>query len=77
MARETIKIGTKVAYTLSGESEKRIAKVEGIEECEAGEKYGEPVDSVTMRDLRRGDYTFDLSDGHWCYGEQIRYIVEG
>ena len=81
MAKQIIKIGTKVKYRLHGGRTPKTAKVVGIEECECGEKYGEPVDEVEFR-YRAGnfgagvEYTFDLDDGHWCYGEQIIGIVE-
>lgn len=81
MAKQIIKIGTKVKYRLRGDRTPKTAKVVGIEECECGEKYGESVDKVEFR-YRAGnfsagvEYTFDLDDGHWCYGEQIIRIVE-
>lgn len=82
MAKQVIKIGTKVAYRLHGNRGLSYAHVSGIEECECGEKYGEPVDKVDFN-LRGGnygrgvEYTFELDDGHWCYGEQIVKIMEG
>lgn len=79
--KQVIKIGTKVRYHLNGSGSK-TARVVGIEECECGEKYGEPIDEVNFN--QRGgnygagvSYTFDLDDNHWCYGEQIISIVEG
>lgn len=81
MAKQVIKIGTKVGYRLRGTHGIKTAIVTGIEECECGEKYGEPVDKVDF-ELRGGDfgrgveYTFNLDDGHWCYGEQIVKIVK-
>jgi hypothetical protein len=80
MAKQIIKIGTKVKVRFFG-GETKIAKVTGIEKCECGEKYGEPVDEVEFR-YRAGnfgagvEYTFSLDDNHWCYGEQIIGIVE-
>jgi len=81
MAKQIIKIGTKVKYRLHGDRTPKTAKVVGIEKCECGEKYGEPVDEVDFRyrvcNFGAGvEYTFDLDDGHWCYGEQIIGIVE-
>lgn len=82
MAKQVIKIGTKVAYRPNGSrGGVSFAHVTYIEECECGEKYGESVDSVDFK-LRAGDfangveYTFSLDDGHWCHGEQIIRIVE-
>ena len=82
MAKQKIKIGTKVAYRQNGSRGLSVAHVTNIEECECGEKYGEPIDEVDFK-LRAGDfangveYNFDLDDGHWCHGEQITRIVEG
>lgn len=82
MAKQMIKIGTKVAYRQSGNRSLSIAKVVGIEECECGEKYGESIDKVDFS-KRAGDYwqgveyTFDLDNDHWCRGDQIVRIVEG
>ena len=53
----TIKIGTKVKVRFFG-GETKIAKVTGIERWECGEKYGEPVDSVTTSQLRGCDYDY-------------------
>lgn len=48
----------------------RKVKVEGIEKCKhEGEKHGTPVKKIER--ARRNFGCFDLSDGHWCYGEQI------
>jgi len=81
MAKQIIKIGTKVKYRLHGDRTPKTAKVVGIEECECGEKYGEAVDEVEFIRHRGNfgtgvEYTFSLDDNHWCYGEQIIDIVE-
>lgn len=76
MAKQIIKIGTKVKVRFFG-GETKIAKVTGIEKCECGEKYGEPVDGVTTSQLRGCDYdyTLDLDCDRWCYGSQVLSVV--
>jgi hypothetical protein len=46
--------------------------VDSIEKCKVGEKYGKPVSSAPFG---AGNYTFGLDCGNWCYGDQIRAIV--
>jgi hypothetical protein len=64
MSRTYIKIGTKV-HTKWGE-----AKIEAIELCKDGEKYGIGQEKIFVEDKDR--CTFDLDNGHWSYGYQIR-----
>lgn len=35
------------------------------------EKYGDYVDEVSLRLVRRGRVVFGLTNGHWCYSDQI------
>lgn len=68
----TIKINDTVIYTRwTGAT--ATAKVLGIERCEPGEKYGEPVDSVTGADVE--DANLELDNGHWCYGSQVKKVI--
>jgi hypothetical protein len=48
------------------------AKVTGIELCNIGEKYGEPVDSVEWSKVNC--IVVDLDKGHWARGHQISPI---
>ena len=75
MANDVIKIGTKVKYRgCFGSGLPEIVEVEHIERGESvHSKYGKPVDSVPF--YRREYCVFDLSNGHWCYGDQIDSIV--
>lgn len=68
-----MKVGDTIAYR-SREGKVLTAKVERIELCPAGEKYGEPMDEVNNKQLSR--CTLDLDNGHWCYGDQIIRIVK-
>lgn len=72
---QTIKIGMTVVYRGSwGHDAPKEAVVESIELCECeGAKYGDPVDEVAIADVERS--TFDLSDGHWCYGFQVDEVI--
>ena len=75
---KVIKIGTRVKHTLFGGGEYE-GVVERIEECETGSKSGKSIEQVDFD--KRVDYEagteciFDLDNGHWCYGSQIKEIV--
>ena len=65
MKTNYIEIGTKV------DSRFGEAKVTGIELCKShSEKYGIDVPKVFVEDKDR--CVFDLDNGHWAYGYQIR-----
>ena len=72
---KTIGIGTKVIYRgCFGMFEPKEVEVKAIWRSEyKRDKYGDDVDSVPFSE--REYCTFMLSDGHWCYGEQIDSIV--
>lgn len=71
----TLKTGMKVIYRgCWGQDAPKETTVNYIELCEGEhEKYGEPVDEVTVQDIKR--CCVDLSDGHWAYGYQITEII--
>jgi hypothetical protein len=70
-----IKVGTEVEYRGSfGRGCPAVVRVESIEACEPGDKNGTPVQAVPFSG--KDSCVFDLSDGHWCYGEQIDRIVK-
>lgn len=70
-----IKVGMTVVYRGSwGHDAPKETTIEAIELCDTkGAKYGTPVESADVADIER--CTFDLADGHWCYGYQIDSIV--
>ena len=71
---DVIRIGTKVTYRAnSGRGLVRAAHVTKIDLCEPGEKYGEEVQEIEFG--MKDDCTFDLDDGHWCYGDQISSVL--
>ena len=37
--------------------------------------YGKTVPSVSVEEIDAGLVCFDLSDGHWCYSDQIKEII--
>ena len=74
--KNIIKIGSKVMYRGSfvmGCPEK--VTIESIDMCEKeGDKYGDAVESIDWDMKNYGCFT--LSNGHWCYGEQIDSLLD-
>lgn len=71
----TIKIGDFVMWRGGfGLNAPQKTSIVGIELCQNGDKYGNPVDEVDaeLKDL----CVFDLYSGHWAYGKQIELITE-
>lgn len=66
-------VGSKVAYKLWGQKEIRTAKVDAIEICPAGSKYGRHVTKCDIHAHR--NVVLDLSDNHWIYANQIVNIL--
>jgi hypothetical protein len=66
MKRQYIKIGTKVDSIFG------TAKITSIELCKDGSKYGIGMDKIFAEDKDR--CTFDMDNGHWAYGYQIKPI---
>lgn len=69
-----IKVGSNVRYRgCFGIAEPKDVCIEWIIRSEQKRcKYGDEVDSVLFAD--REYCVFGLSDGHWCYGEQIDVV---
>jgi hypothetical protein len=66
-----VKIGDQVEYNpWIGQS--RTATVKGIEICPYGTKYGR---SVSGCDMSKHNGVLDLSDGHWCYFDQVKRVI--
>lgn len=69
----TLKVGDEVMWCGGfGIDPPQRAKVTGIELCELGEKYGDPVEEVEWSKHDR--IVVDLDNGHWARGHQIRPI---
>ena len=66
-----IRIGDTVTASLFG-GEKVTGRVEGIEICARGEKYGRAVSQCDMDKHSNG--VLDLSCDHWCYFYQVKTI---
>lgn len=66
-----IRIGDTVMWRgCFGMERAKKAKVVSIQLCAyEGDKYGDDVDEIDWKDIRRS--VFDLDNGHWCYGDQI------
>ena len=47
------------------------AKVEGIEVCEVGSKYGGVVHSIDWSEVDSREVVIHLDNNHWCYGYQV------
>jgi len=70
----TIKIGSEVEYSASfGCGAYRTAEVVKIEKVAPGEKYGVELAEIPWDE--RESCVFDLSDSHWCYGDQIESLI--
>ena len=67
-----IKIGDIVHYKSWGSPITKEAKVEGIEICRAGTKYGRQVEHCDLD--KHSEVVPDLDDDHWCYKYQITKI---
>ena len=69
--KNIIKIGSKVIYRGTfGMGYPEEVTIEGIDKCKKErDKYGDAVESIDWDMKNYGCFT--LSNGHWCYGEQI------
>lgn len=76
IAPATIKLGTEVIYrgAWGTDAPKRV-KVVGLTLTDhPRDKYGKSVKEVAIDDVKANKVCFDLSDGHWCYSDQIRGV---
>ena len=71
---KTIKLGDTVSYRGAfGGGPLKSAIVDGLTITEyPRDKYGKPVVEVNIVDVKANKVVFDLSDGHWCYSDQIK-----
>ena len=74
--KNIIKIGSKVMYRGSfGMGCPEKVTIESIEMREKErDKYGDAVESIDWDMKNYGCFT--LSNGHWCYGEQIDLLLD-
>ena len=74
--KNIIKIGSKVIYRGNfGMGCPEKVTIESIDMCEEeGDKYGDAVESIDWDMKNYGCFT--LSNGHWCYGEQIDLLLD-
>ena len=75
-SKNIIKIGSKVMYRGSfGMGCPEKVTIESIDMCEKErDKYGDAVESIDWDMKNYGCFT--LSNGHWCYGEQIDLLLD-
>ena len=67
-----IKVGDTISAVLFGGTRVQ-GKIEQIEICKSGEKYGRVVNSCNLDEQKDG--VLDLDCGHWCYFNQIQCII--
>ena len=67
-----VKIGDHVVY-MPWSAPNRTAIVEAIEICRHGEKNGRMVNSCGLNLHQEG--TITLNDGHWCYFDQVKQVI--
>ena len=74
--KNIIKIGSKVIYRGTfGMGYPEEVTIEGIDKCKKErDKYGDAVESIDWDMKNYGCFT--LSNGHWCYGEQIDSLLD-
>ena len=75
-SKNIIKIGSKVMYRgLFGMGCPEKVTIESIDKCKKErDKYGDAVESIDWDMKNYGCFT--LSNGHWCYGEQIDLLLD-
>ncbi len=66
-----IKIGDKIKHTLFG-GQVLTGIVEDIQICRQGEKSGRSVKSC---DVSKHHGVIDLDNGHWCYFDQVKQLL--
>ena len=74
--KNIIKIGSKVMYRGNfGMGRPEKVTIESIDKCKKErDKYGDAVESIDWDMKNYGCFT--LSNGHWCYGEQIDLLLD-
>ena len=68
-----VKIGNKVMYA-TFRSHTKTAFIEEIEICKRGEKHGRSVSGCDLD--RHSNGVISLSDGHWCYFDQVKRVIQ-
>jgi hypothetical protein len=73
MSNNTIKIGDSITYRgCFGSDRPKQAVVEHMEvTAQRRSKYGESVREVGVDMVKENRVLFSLSDGHWCYSDQV------
>jgi|WetSurMetagenome_2_1015567.scaffolds.fasta_scaffold1076548_1 hypothetical protein len=67
-----LKVGDTILWRGSwGEKDPVEAIVDGMEEVQPGEKYGEPVSQMEWSLVKQNYAVVTLNNGHWAYGCQL------
>ena len=76
MTEGVIKIGSTIEYRASfGFGPYKTAEIVAIEKVFPGQKEG-GVDVAEISWDEKEGAVFDLSDSHWCYGDQIESVLD-
>jgi hypothetical protein len=69
-----IKLGDTISYRGAfGSGPLKSATVEYLKLTQyPREKYGEDVEEVNIDDVKANKVVFGLSDGYWCYSDQVK-----
>ena len=68
-----VKIGDKIKHTLFG-GEVCVGFVEDMQICRRGMKSGRYVKSA---DVSKHHGVIDVDNGHWCYFDQVKEVING
>lgn len=72
---DKIKVGSKVIWRGGwGTAEPVEAEIECIQRVAQGCKTGRVVESLSWSTISGRNVVIDLTNGHWCYGNQISPI---
>ena len=67
-----VKVGDKIKHTLFG-GEVCTGIVEDMQICRLGMKSGRSVNSADVSEYHG---VIDLDNGHWCYFDQVKEVIE-
>ena len=69
-----VKIGDKIKHSLFG-GKVCVGIVEDIQICRQGEKYDGRY--VKIADVSKHHGVINVDNGHWCYFDQVKEVING
>lgn len=69
-----VKVGDKIKHSLFG-GKVCVGIVEDIQICRQGEKYDGRY--VKTADVSKHHGVINVDNGHWCYFDQVKEVVNG